>query len=729
MARASRCKGDKGDTGDTGPQGQKGDKGDKGDPGDSGPQGEAGPRGPQGEQGAQGPQGIQGIPGEQGEKGDKGDPGDSAGFGTLTVIVDNTTGTPSAEVESDGPNTAKNFTISFSGLKGEQGEKGDKGDTGDTGPQGPKGDQGEQGPQGEKGDTGTGLDIKGTYDDLEALQAAVQSPAQGEMYNVGTSAPYTIYMWDTTEGGDWLPQGQLQGPKGETGAQGEAGPQGPQGPKGDTGNGITSIVLLSGSHAPGTFDTYRITYTNGTQFDYQVYNGMDGLGDLMADGSVPMTGDLQMGSHKIVGLAIPTQSTDGATKGYVDENFVPGTRTVNGKQLNQNISLNATDVGARASDWTPSYNDVGADEAGAASAAVNAHNSSEDAHGDLFSAKLDAPDSGTAGQVLTKTTKGQEWADPPKELPSGGTAGQVLTKTASGQEWANVPTELPSGGTDGQILAKTSNGVAWEDAPVTGVTTFNGRTGAVVPQSGDYTAADVGAMPAVSGGIAGQILTQGASGPEWADKPVMWVNITSSGSGSTADKTATEIYQAVQDGYAVFAHITLTSASLSPAVVLGLTRITFLSEARLSINFSSTAGTTFMTANISNMGPGGDAITFSQGTLFQGTTAPGTAGQVLTKTGASIGDYEWQALPKPTTITITLPAAGWSDNAQTVTVSGVSADETAQMITPTPKLSSQTAYYEAGILCTGQATNSLTFTCTAAPEEDLTVYVVIQEIA
>ena len=52
--------------------------------------------------------------------------------------------------------------------------------------------------------------------------------------------------------------------------------QGPQGEKGDTGNGIASVVQIGGDHSPGTFDTYRITFTNGTYTDYQVYNGEDG---------------------------------------------------------------------------------------------------------------------------------------------------------------------------------------------------------------------------------------------------------------------------------------------------------------------------------------------------------------------------------------------------------------------------------------------------------------------
>ena len=94
--------------------------------------------------------------------------------------------------------------------------------------------------------------------------------------------------------------------------------------------------------------------------------------------------------------------------------------------------------------------------------------------------------------------------------------------------------------------------------------------------------------------------------------------------------------------------------------------------------------------------------------------------------GKSVAQYA----PKPKFVSVILPASGWDSSAKTqaVTVTGVSATETAQMITPTPALASQTAYYEAGILCTGQTANSLTFTCKTVPTGDLTVYVVIQEV-
>ena len=107
--------------------------------------------------------------------------------------------------------------------------------TGPEGPQGPRGPQGPQGVQGPKGDAGTGLNILGTYTSVEALQSAVTTPKQGDMYNVGETAPYNAYMWDTTNGGEWLNQGQLQGAKGEQGPQGIQGPPGPQGEQGVQG--------------------------------------------------------------------------------------------------------------------------------------------------------------------------------------------------------------------------------------------------------------------------------------------------------------------------------------------------------------------------------------------------------------------------------------------------------------------------------------------------------------
>lgn len=75
-----------------------------------------------------------------------------------------------------------------------------------------------------------------------------------------------------------------------------------------------------------------------------------------------------------------------------------------------------------------------------------------------------------------------------------------------------------------------------------------------------------------------------------------------------------------------------------------------------------------------------------------------------------------------TQIAITLTVAGWSNNSQTVTVSGVTANN-AVIISPAP--SSYLSYGEFGVYCSAQATNSLTFACDSTPDVALTVNIFI----
>lgn len=128
---------------------------------------------------------------------------------------------------------------------------------------------------------------------------------------------------------------------------------------------------------------------------------------------------------------------------------------------------------------------------------------------------------------------------------------------------------------------------------------------------------------------------------------------------------------------------------------------------------------------------GGDAmitgdVTFKYGADFDGSKITSVGTPVNGSDGANKAYVDSKS---STSVTITLTTSGWSSNTQTVTVSGVSASETAQLITPTPAIASQSAYYEAGIMCTGQAANSLTFTCQTVPTSNLTVYVVIQPLS
>ncbi|HWP80342.1 MAG TPA: hypothetical protein VN446_06825 [Candidatus Acidoferrum sp.] len=74
------------------------------------------------------------------------------------------------------------------------------------------------------------------------------------------------------------------------------------------------------------------------------------------------------------------------------------------------------------------------------------------------------------------------------------------------------------------------------------------------------------------------------------------------------------------------------------------------------------------------------------------------------------------------TLTATLTAAGWSGGTQTVTASGVTATNTV-FVAPAP--ADQETYTEAGVRCTAQGANTLTFACETAPAGDIDVGVVI----
>lgn len=120
------------------------------------------------------------------------------------------------------------------------------------------------------------------------------------------------------------------------------------------------------------------------------------------------------------------------------------------------------------------------------------------------------------------------------------------------------------------------------------------------------------------------------------------------------------------------------------------------------------------------------------GSAFSGLLplSGGTLTGPLTLSGDPIADL--QAAPKqyvdalkPKTITVTLPASGWSNNQQTVTAKGVTANNA---VTPSPAPASWEAAGAAGVRCVTQGGNRLTFTCSETPTEDLTYNVLIQEV-
>lgn len=87
---------------------------------------------------------------------------------------------------------------------------------------------------------------------------------------------------------------------------------------------------------------------------------------------------------------------------------------------------------------------------------------------------------------------------------------------------------------------------------------------------------------------------------------------------------------------------------------------------------------------------------------------------------------EIDAVMRPKATKVTLKASGWDSTTltQTVTVEGILADETAQVITVAPVISSKDAAVDAGIYCSAQGENSLTFTYETIPTEDVVMTVV-----
>ena len=128
---------------------------------------------------------------------------------------------------------------------------------------------------------------------------------------------------------------------------------------------------------------------------------------------------------------------------------------------------------------------------------------------------------------------------------------------------------------------------------------------------------------------------------------------------------------------------------------------------------------------------------YINGKKVAGAGLPGAAGKSAYQSAVEGGytgtESEFDSLmanvgTKPKFASVTLSSSGWASNSQAVTVTGVLADEAKQLIQPMPAVASQQAYMTAGIYCSGQAANSLTFTCSKVPTEDITIYVVITEV-
>ena len=224
-------------------------------------------------------------------------------------------------------------------------------------------------------------------------------------------------------------------PRGETGATG---------PHGATGNGISGIALKSGTHAPGTSDVYTITLTDGTTFDFEVYNGANGAGagDMLASVYDPQGKRTDVYKYVDDEIAkIPTPDVSAQIKAHNESetahpdirNAIP-TKT---SQLN-----NDSGYLTQHQDISGKLDKTG-DGSNVTAAFTVASTRANIATGEKLSVLFGKIAKWVADlkSLAFKDTVAKTDLDSAVQgllLPDGGTTGQVVTKTANGQKWADA---------------------------------------------------------------------------------------------------------------------------------------------------------------------------------------------------------------------------------------------------------------------------------------------------
>lgn len=134
------------------------------------------------------------------------------------------------------------------------------------------------------------------------------------------------------------------------------------------------------------------------------------------------------------------------------------------------------------------------------------------AKGDKGDPGVGVPAGGSAGQILSKTDAtdyNTQWIDAPTSGGSTYTAGRGIDITTDDVINVQLPNKALTSAEYEALTEEEKNSKEWvyiitDDSPsgdggsttTSGVTSFNGRDGAVTSQAGDYTAEMVGALPA-----------------------------------------------------------------------------------------------------------------------------------------------------------------------------------------------------------------------------------------
>lgn len=651
----------------------KGQKGEKGDPGERGEQGAQGVQGEVGATGAQGEQGIQGAPGEKGTDGV-----------SPTVTIKAITGGHKVSI------TDISGTQSFDVLDGAQGEQGAQGIPGEAGA---KGDTGERGADGAKGDPGEAATI---------TIGSVTSGVQASVENAGTANAAVLNFV--------LPKGDtgLQGATGEAGAKGEQGEPGKNGSDGKNGEDGFSPSVAVEAVENGT----KVTITDKTgDKTFTVKNGEKGAQGVQGERGEQGIQGVQ-GEQGIQGI----QGETGAT-GEKGAKGDPGYTPVKGTDY-----WTPSDKAEMESDlkaWTNEQGFLTEHQ----SLAGYATETWVEGKGYQTAEQVSAAIESAKGLfVVTITPEGEpeesSYSVKAKFTPSV-TFAEAVAQAKSGKKVVigmgddlDVYIQMHLAG-DSLLQSVAAPGLMTSQSIKTFKTfmvqVYKWDSNSLYLEAfktlpkwiGDtkptYTASEVGAD---ASGAAAQALTDAKTwaGTELAEKEDKALYITMEDGdydSSTAQTPVTfsESYETVSAALKAGKRVLTCDAFGNPGE---LYFSDFLDSIVGSINYLDSVG--------------------GRGIYWNGEQDRYTEEFPVTK--------------PPKRAIVTLRASGWDSNAktQTVTVIGVSADENAQVIQPIPTIASQSAYYAAGILATGQTKNQVTFTATTIPTTSLNAYVVITEV-
>ena len=211
-----------------------------------------------------------------------------------------------------------------------------------------------------RGPEGHGLEPKGFFTSVAAMEEAVTDPEPGDCYGIGAEEPFEYYIYDGV-GEQWVDVGGIQGPQGEAGqsayeAAQEGGYSGTEeqfyADLAAVGNVVHSINNKTGTVTLtqddiGNGSTYKPTH-NDFSDTYKEIVEMLVVSALMKTGGT-MRGAINMGTKAITNLATPSNDADAATKKYVDDKGVRRvTSSIGIGQTTQTVAYTGTFLSAHA---------------------------------------------------------------------------------------------------------------------------------------------------------------------------------------------------------------------------------------------------------------------------------------------------------------------------------------------------------------------------------------------